>query len=249
MAQLTDADRLNYFPASPLYTATLVLEGQLHVSREMVALDDLRDLSCAPKRLFQSPCIRPHTSWSPGPIMALTLAFYPDAWRRLGGSIEGEPPPAIDRAMSLLELGPLDGAWPQFWQALGLIWRQSAAKSESPVWIGSDRIKDWAHHLIGQLGQTGSGRSLRSTQRRLQRWTGQTKQSLEFFAKVEDVHRCVTKEPATTPPEIAADAGFADQSHMGRAIKRATGFPPARLNQKIATEEPFWCYRLLGERF
>jgi hypothetical protein len=36
---------------------------------------------------------------------------------------------------------------------------------------------------------------------------------------------------------------------MGRAVKRATGFSPGQINRLIATEEPFWCYRLLGERF
>jgi len=59
----------------------------------------------------------------------------------------------------------------------------------------------------------------------------------------------ILAEPTATPAELAAEAGFADQSHLGRALKRATGFSPVSLNRKIATEEPFWCYRLLGERF
>ena len=45
------------------------------------------------------------------------------------------------------------------------------------------------------------------------------------------------------------EGGFADQSHMGRAVRRATGFSPARLNRMIESEESFWCYRLLGQRF
>jgi AraC-like DNA-binding protein len=66
---------------------------------------------------------------------------------------------------------------------------------------------------------------------------------------VEEVHRLVNADPTTKPAELAAEAGFSDQSHMGRALKRATGFAPVQLNEKIATEEAFWCYRLLGERF
>ena len=48
---------------------------------------------------------------------------------------------------------------------------------------------------------------------------------------------------------LAGDAGYSDQSHMGRAVRRATGFSPARLNRMIESEESFWCYRLLGQRF
>ncbi len=70
-----------------------------------------------------------------------------------------------------------------------------------------------------------------------------------------DIHvicllRHVAQNSAGGPlSEIAIDAGYADQSHMGRAVRRATGFSPARLNRAIENEEAFWCYRLFGERF
>jgi len=86
-------------------------------------------------------------------------------------------------------------------------------------------------------------------QRRVRRWTGQDIQTLNFFARMEDLHQHVTADPDTPPVELAVSAGFADQSHMGRALKRATGFSPVQLNQRIAKDEAFWCYRLLGERF
>ena len=86
-------------------------------------------------------------------------------------------------------------------------------------------------------------------QRRLLHGTGFSRKELEFYSKVEEAHRITTAEPDASPAEIAIESGFSDQSHMGRAIKRATGFSPMKLNRKIATEEPFWCYRLLGERF
>lgn len=46
---------------------------------------------------------------------------------------------------------------------------------------------------------------------------------------------------------LAGDLGFADQSHMGREVRRLTGLSPARLNGLIATHEAFWFYRLLDE--
>lgn len=249
MAQLSEMDRVNYFPASPLFAVTLVLSGQIHVADKIVGLADLRDQPAVPKRLFTPPQDQPHMSWSPGPIFAVTVGFFPDAWQRLGGTLDGTPPEAMEQVLSQLEAASDGLNWPAFWHDMLAIWHSSDDRDGVPDWSGSDWIRDWTYHLTSQLVQTGAGRSLRSAQRRLQRWTGHTRQTLEFFAKVEDVHRLITKEPLAMPVDIAADAGFADQSHMGRALKRATGFSPLILNRKIATEESFWCYRLLSERF
>ena len=249
MAQLSDADRVNYFPASPLFSVTLTLDGQIHASNHILGLDELRARPVAPQRLFMPPQEKPQMSWSPGPIFAMTIAFFPDAWQRLGGALDATPPKSLHHALAHLEAENLEPDWPGFWQEMSAIWAKSDKDKHLANWAGSDRIKDWTYHLMGQIVQTGPGQGLRSAQRRLQRWTGHNRQTLDFFAKVEEVHRLVTIKPTASPVDLAADAGFADQSHMGRALKRATGFSPVSLNKKIATEEPFWCYRLLGERF
>ena len=46
---------------------------------------------------------------------------------------------------------------------------------------------------------------------------------------------------------LAADSGFADQSHLGREVRRITGFSPRRLQQMMAEDESFWFYRLLWQ--
>jgi len=46
---------------------------------------------------------------------------------------------------------------------------------------------------------------------------------------------------------LALDTGYSDQSHLVRQTKRATGFTPADLRQRIRTERPFWVYRLMGQ--
>lgn len=248
-AHLSNADRINYFPASPLFSVTLILEGDLHVAPELVGLEQLRARPVAPKILVTPPQHQPNMSWSPGPVWALTVAFYPDAWQRLGGTLDGVLPDRIVQTVSQLNGAQPDLNWPRFWHDMTAIWAQSTGRDGLSEWSGSHLIKDWTRHLLNQIGQTGRGRSLRSAQRRLRRWTGQNEQTLEFFAKVDEVNRLISTNPSATPVEIAIDAGFADQSHMGRALKRATGFSPVLLNQKIATEEAFWCYRLLGQRF
>tara|TARA_B110000977_G_C11031757_1_gene475539 strand:- start:1018 stop:1677 length:660 start_codon:yes stop_codon:yes gene_type:complete len=219
------------------------------MAENILPLEDLRKRPVAPKRLFMPPQIKPQMSWSSGPLRAMTIAFYPDAWQRLGGTLDGAPPENLVSALSLLDTDTLEISWNHFWQEMTTIWLASKGSDWPADWIGSDRLKDWTNHLMGQLLRSGLGSSLRSAQRRLQRWTGLDRQALEFFAKVEEAHRLISAEPTATPAELASDAGFSDQSHMGRALKRATGFSPVTLNRKIATEESFWCYRLLGERF
>jgi len=163
--------------------------------------------------------------------------------------LEGAPPEDLERLLSILEVEPLSEAWQIFCEKMTDKWDNCRNYGHPSNWVGDLRLKDWANNLFGQIMSSDLGRSIRSVQRRLQQYSGFSRKELEFYSKVEEVHRITTAEPDASPAEIAIESGFSDQSHMGRAIKRATGFSPMKLNQKIAVEEPFWCYRLLGERF
>ena len=79
--------------------------------------------------------------------------------------------------------------------------------------------------------------------------SGHTRRSLDFYSAFEKLHEISRRHSESSLADIAYASGYADQSHMGRVVRRATRFTPARLNRAIQTEEPFWCYRLLGERF
>ncbi|MEQ6202038.1 hypothetical protein ABMC88_03195 [Sulfitobacter sp. HNIBRBA2951] len=160
--QLSDADRMNFFPASPLFTVTVTLVGQLQIAPRIMPLDALHDLPVAPRHLFMLPQSTPQTSLNAGPVCALIIAFFPDAWQRLGGALDGTPPDLLHAPLSLLEGFPLAEAWPKFWDALACLWTQSAGKRQAADWRGSDRLKDWTYHLLGQLAQTGAGRGARS---------------------------------------------------------------------------------------
>ena len=46
--------------------------------------------------------------------------------------------------------------------------------------------------------------------------------------------------------EVAAGAGYADQSHLCRVTRRITGFTPQALYDGILREEAFWAYRIWG---
>jgi len=54
---------------------------------------------------------------------------------------------------------------------------------------------------------------------------------------------------ATTREDIATDAGYSDQSSMGWHVLAQTGFTPIELMRTFESDEAFWSYRLMGERY
>lgn len=243
---LTGAALFNHFPASPLFSVSWVFDGRLHrVIEGQIDPEPLPAISLA------GPQIAPVTSWSPGPVRALSLGIYPEAWHAL----TGHPTEAwVGQTCALatgLEAGPLLDA------LKAVASPDDLARLEAdvlPLWLavrpgaaGIGRtLGDWLRSVSLRAALGGAGKSLRQSQRQLRRLTGQNARALDLYAKVEALGalRC---EAPTPLAELAVAAGFADQSHMGRAVRRVTGLSPGALNRAIASEEAFWAYRLLGE--
>lgn len=246
-ADLSAADRLNHFPASPIVAITLVQHGTLRILPSETGWRSASEAPSLPRSSVLAPQDVPVTSWSEGSVVALTVGVYPDAWRRLGGD-EGYQTilPIFDEALGSFdaESDATDG-WDRFCTTLESGWRKARPQGWEPV----TRVADWSKALATRAALSGGGRSLRSIERKIMRYSGHTRRNLAFYSAFEKLHECATNASGRPLAEIAIDVGYSDQSHMGRAVRRATGFSPARLNRAIETEEPFWCYRLLGERF
>lgn len=249
-ADLCDTDRLSYFTASPLVAMTVVLQGQLHMSLELCDLAKVRTKEILPSLSVTPPQTKPTMSWSDGPVYAVTIGFYPEAWTLLGGDAATTKLPSelADIASLLLRPGDIAPSWTSFCEALAPRWAQSRLTSQFAQWSGSDKVADWTRQLLTRAALSGAGQSARSFERRIKRWTGQSRQALNAFAQLENLYSLRIRDPDAALAAIAADAQFSDQSHMGRLVKKGTGFPPAQLNQLIETNEAFWFYRLLGER-
>ncbi len=255
---LRELDRFNHFPASPLVALTHVLEGEIRLVAES------QDIAAALKAA-RLPCIsvsgpqhRPLTSWNPGPVFAVTIGFYPEAWSLLTGRSPGEVAdrtealtagPIHDAAIELGKRGAPAECWRAFQDRLEPDWRAVRRRSALHQWPAVASLQDWGRAVIAQAATTGPGRSIRSAQRRIKRWTGQNKHSVAAYARIERLHSIACDAGVTSLADLAAHADFSDQSHMGRELRKVTGYSPAQLNGLIATEEAFWCYRLLGERF
>lgn len=253
-ASLSDAERFNYYPATPMALISWICEGELHMVEERGPGSSATLGPALPRLVFSGPQSRPSASWSPGPVHALSVAFYPEAMRRLpGAGIE----PFINRIVPLEEAasGPLlnacrlllekeKGADPfqHFEAMLKPLWRDPQRSSAAP------RMGDWVRSLTTRVAFSKAGVGMRQMQRRIKGWTGQSHRDLQLFARVEEVmirageHRT---ENSLDLAGLAGEAGFADQSHMGREVRRVTGLSPARLNHLMAHDEAFWFYRLI----
>lgn len=253
---LADSQRFNYYPAAPMAVLSWTFEGTLHMVEDRSA-DGTPVLGPPlPPLVLSGPQRRPRVSWSPGPVHALMVGFYPEALARLAGVVMG---PLLDRILPLEEVvaGPLADACRAVLAAGGEPFA-ALERELAPLWSGPGRrgagmvplMGDWVRALAGRAALSPAGRGLRQAQRRVRAWAGQSHRDLQLYARVEDAMVRAGGRLGEGTLDLAAlamDAGFADQSHMGREVRRVTGLPPGRLDELMATDEAFWFYRLVGE--
>lgn len=253
---LSDVDRFNHFPASPLVALTIVIEGEIRLAQGDLA--QYKSARALPPLTVAGPKSEPLTSWNPGPVFAISIGFYPDAWALLSGmdaaatstKIICDIPEGLARIFEAGPPGePIGALWERWCDELDPFWSSVREEPGAPIAAQHSGIRDWVKSITAKAVLSGPGMSIRSAERRLRRWTGQNRQLLALHSQIENLHGVYVKNGAANLALTAADAGFSDQSHMGRQIRRVTGFSPGQLNRLIATQEAFWCYRLLGERF
>ncbi len=256
---LTDEARFNFFPASPLCSVTWFFEGESRLVAGPPVFEGGAEGEPMLTRAFTGPQTRPTVSWNPGPVHALTMGLYPEAWRLLARdhdaaivdtntSLEAVAGDAfLDACAALDGPGTVRVRWATFQELLEPVWQRVRPDRSS----GGGRLQDWTRAIAARAVTSGPGRSARQVQRRIRGWTGQSLRDLEAFARTERLFgKALTARSSgeVDLARLATEAGFSDQSHMGRHVRRVTGLPPARLNALIRDHEAFWAYRLLGER-
>lgn len=258
---LTDEQRINRFPASPLCSLSWWFAGRS--LRLVPEADGLQPPSLDSVRepmpgawVLAGPQTRPSATWCPGPAHGLMVLLFPDALRALTGL---EPEHLTDRLVDASQHLPTD------WGALRDAVQHAPTDAErlqrledflrprwaqqhpTPGW-GPMRYGDWAVHLAQRAAVSGPGRSLRQLERRIKRWSGLPLRELRGFGRAEqaffDAALAAQAPDGVHWASVATDAGFSDQSHLCRVTRRMTGFSPMALHQGITQEEPFWAYRL-----
>lgn len=249
---LSSSERLNLYPASPLPSLSWILEGELHMVDVDGRATDLPRTERLPSLVFAGPFRRPAASWSPGPVHALMVSFYPDALTRLWGvrlqdhvnrvvPAAGVLPP---EAMTVLSrIGSAEAPLDALQSELAPAW-QAVQPGTGSGDGGGGGIRNWLASLAARRHRSDLAIGLRQVQRRIKQLTGQSQRDLELYARIEAAveHAARHDQDLAT---LAAHSGYSDQSHLGRELKRVTGLPARQLRERMMQEEAFWLYRLL----
>lgn len=245
----------NYFPATPLCSFGWFIAGHSELIDEGYPAAPDSPAQRMPRAYFSGPFTRPTVSRNTPEGHGLMLLLLPDAVQAITGLDPGE---WIDR------FEPLPAALGPQWQALSdavlaapddatrvalieefLIpcWQDARPRAGVPTLM---RLQDWAHSLATRAAVSGVGRSLRQAERRVKGWTGLPMRELRGMGRAEQAFfRTIADGPGPVNwAEVAADAGYADQSHLSRETRRITGFPPGELRRRIVEDESFWIYRI-----
>ncbi len=260
-ASLTDAQRLNYFPGTPLCSLSWWFSGS-SVSLAMPP-SDAADGAFGEHTPMPGPWVlggpqtRPTVSWCPGPVHGMMVMFMPDALHALTGLPVSELIDNFVDASAVLSPDWLDMCQqvqdaPDDAQRMHVLeefleprWQQ--CRPSQP--LGRQRYSDWVAHLAMRAAVSAPGRSLRQLERRIKQWSGLPLRELRVMGRSEESF-FTTAALATQSSskldwaQIAVDTGYADQSHMIRTTRRITGFSPEALAKGIQQQESFWAYRL-----
>jgi AraC-like DNA-binding protein len=252
---LSEPQRLNHFPTSSFATISWMLHGESRlVRRGKTAFDQLM-----PSILFSGPNTAPVVTYNPGPVDVFFLILQPEALHLLTG---------IDIATHTDCMTPFEQVFDANWQEMAQQVLQAPTHQHrialietfigalwSVVRTRNGMRANWFHDCLNGLAMRMLSSDLacgaRQLERRLKIWTGLSLVQLRRMKRVQDSAQIVRKAlegPEFSWANVAADLGFADQSHYCRESRKLTGLSPNELIQCILNEESFWVYRIWSLR-
>jgi hypothetical protein len=260
---LDHAERFNFFPATPLCSVAWTFAGDCQLIDQPDEMERPWTGARLPDLAFLGPQLGPLISWNPGEAYGITVTFYPDALSTMTGldlspfagrmgPAEGILPPSIlQPCRDFFDDVRRDGTASGFSvleDKIGAMWADTRSAGIGPMrWV-----KDWSRSVGHRAARTDLGRSTRQIARRFKSWTGVSQRDLQGLGHTEQLYARLHDAIQNGDVDwagLAAEAGFADQPHMIRQMRRHTGFTPEQLRLRAESDEAFWCYRLLGQYF
>ncbi|HRL24251.1 MAG TPA: hypothetical protein PLT84_05610 [Brevundimonas diminuta] len=223
---LADEQRFNCYPATPFPSISWIFEGELHLAADRPAVAQGRLGRPLLRVVFAGPHRRPVASWSPGAVHALTVSFYPEALGRvLDIPLERcldviLPLEAVMSGAALTCLLNIERGPEPFSRVQSIV---STWPSGRPVEPSGVDVRAWLFMICARAALSPDGEGARQVQRRIKGWTGQSRRDLQLYERVEAAALHGLAGERETPPDLAAaaiDAGFSDQSHLGREVLR-----------------------------
>jgi AraC-like DNA-binding protein len=124
--------------------------------------------------------------------------------------------------------------------------RWLAARSINHVsWGPAQRQGEWSRAAISRVYKFAKGRGKRQLERRTRTMTGWSARGLKNLSRVEHALLMAARanQPRVNWASIAAEAGYADQSHLCRELRRYTGLSPQQLWLHLQNEQSLWVYK------
>lgn len=232
---------VNHFPAAPFYAITWFIDGQACLGDSAAGLP-------LGRVVVSGPLSRPLVTRDTAPVHAFMVIFYPDAFRAMAGA--GLPelsdqllplcdvlaPEWRDFAGDVLAAGS-DGERLRLAQAfLNSRWRQP----------GQDDGAPWLRALQRRLHVVQRAVGERQFERKVKLLTGQTMQALRRTGRLESAllqARADAGDGTLEWSRVAADAGYADQPHLCREVRRLAGAAPNELLRRSRDDDGYWLFR------
>jgi AraC-like DNA-binding protein len=254
---LSEQDRLNYYPTSPYFCVSVLFEGygDLCASIEDTNGPCWRGGSitiCGPQTMPRS--VLNSDNWH-----SMIILFYPDAWLRLTGMDAAQwtnrfvdgcdvlTKPMMDAIQSMFIPNGDQERLENIFNKIKPLWQRCRSESTKFSRSYADTVSPWVQAIVLRAAQMHMGRSLRQVERRIKSWTGTSLRSLNKRARAEQAFFLAWKIWMTSKEidwaSFAVQNGFSDQSHFIREMKEITGFSPQAFRDGIAHQEPFWIYR------
>jgi AraC-like DNA-binding protein len=247
--ELTAAQQMNRFPASPYCAITWFVEGSVRlVSCGGISVDE--PLSGCYVSGAQTA---PFASRNCGEVHAFFAGFYPDAFHSLFGV---DLQPLQNRfadagavlsgdGLALVQAVTVAGSDHERKELIERFVRERAGAIGSTVWT---RMRRQGNRLSLAMASAVMGIGPRQLQRVLLRQTGLNFQTLLRLGRGERSFLAGLRGHLSGKrmdwAGHALDTDYADQSHMARDCKANTGRTPAQLARDVLTEEADWFYRL-----
>lgn len=255
--ELTDAQRLSHFPASPLVCLSWYRE--LDAGLVQTGADGSRWQPFHTSVTLSGSQSRPSASWVSGSGRGGMVCLTPDVAHALFGL---DPASLQDRFLSAWEL--LDESWRPLLDALLAATDDAATLAAleqhlAPRWracqgpvstlMALRRIgRRWVEQLAFQAHEWRKTHSPRQVERRIKAYSGRSLRDWQALTRTEGAFFAARERHEAGQPfdwaALAQEQGFADQAHLSRTCRRITGFAPAEFSRRFIEDESFWLYRL-----
>ncbi|CAN0626967.1 AraC family transcriptional regulator [Burkholderia multivorans] len=255
--ELSHAQRLTHFPASPLVSLTWFQDVDAGRIEQTDRGPEWRPFNSA--IVLSGSHSYPATCWSPTGGRVGMICFGADAAQAL---FQIDLSVIQDMIVDAREF--LGSAWQALFEALLASDSDAAALAAlehhlAPHWravSGASPMlpslreagRYWVTRLAWQAHEWRRSHSPRHVERRIKAYSGRSLREWQSLVKTENLFFSARARldagEALDWAAIAHDEGFADQSHLSRAVKRSTGFSPNEFARRFAEDESFWVYRL-----